>query len=82
MKTIIFCATALTMTGATMAAGSDWTALDREVEALSSSLAPQGGGVAIGGYINIFYANSSDILDPLDVSGFGWDNARIGFSAE
>jgi hypothetical protein len=79
MKTIIFCATALTMTGATLAAGSDWTALDREVEALSSSLAPQGGGVAIGGYINIFYINSSDIGD---VSGFGWDNARIGFSAE
>jgi len=87
MKTIIFCATALTMTGATLAAGSDWTALDREVEAQSSSLAPQGGGVAIGGYINIFYGNSSDIdftgdefAD--DASGFGWNNARIGFSAE
>jgi hypothetical protein len=79
MKTIIFCATALTMTGATLAAGSDWTALDREVEALSSSLAPQGGGVAIGGYVNFNYNNSDDLGD---ISGFSMDNARIGFSAE
>ena len=60
MKTIIFCATALTMTGATMAAGSDWTTLDREVEALSSSLSPQGGGVAISGYLDLGYT-STDI---------------------
>ena len=78
MKTIIFCATALTMTGATLAAGSDWTALDREVEALSSSLAPQGGGVAIGGYLDLLYTNNSDT----DTSQFGGNNARIGFSAE
>lgn len=78
MKTIIFCATALTMTGATLAAGSDWTALDREVEALSSSLAPQGGGVAIGGYIDLLYTNNSDA----DLSRFGGNNLRIGFSAE
>lgn len=78
MKTIIFCATALTMTGATMAAGSDWTALDREVEALSSSLSPQGGGVAIGGYLDLGYTNNSDT----DTSDFGGNNLRLGFSAE
>lgn len=78
MKTIIFCATALTMTGATMAAGSDWTTLDREVEALSSSLSPQGGGVAIGGYLDLGYTNNSDN----DISDFGGNNLRLGFSAE
>lgn len=78
MKTIIFCATALTMTGATMAAGSDWTTLDREVEALSSSLSPQGGGVAIGGYLDLGYTNNSDT----DTSDFGGNNLRLGFSAE
>jgi len=61
-----------------MAAGSDWTALDREVEALSSSLAPQGGGVAIGGYIDLGYTNNSDA----NTSRFGGNNLRLGFSAE
>jgi len=61
-----------------MAAGSDWTTLDREVEALSSSLAPQGGGVAIGGYLDLGYTNNGDS----DTSRFGGNNLRLGFSAE
>ena len=73
MKTILFTATALSLTGAAMANGSEWSALDREVETLASSLVDNHEGMSFSGYADIWYTNDSDN----DVSGFGVNNARI-----
>jgi hypothetical protein len=72
MKTILFSAAALSFTGAAMANGGEWSALDREVETLTSSLA-QGEGIAFSGYADIWYNHVSDI----DFANFGVNNARI-----
>jgi hypothetical protein len=72
MKTILFSAAALSFTGAAMANGGEWSALDREVETLTSSLA-QGEGMTFSGYADIWYNHVSDI----DFANFGVNNARI-----
>ena len=73
MKTILFTATALGLTGAAMANGSEWSALDREVETLASSLVDNHEGMSFSGYADIWYVNNSDN----DVADFGVNNARI-----
>ncbi|MDA0947561.1 MAG: hypothetical protein O2799_03535, partial [Planctomycetota bacterium] len=60
MKTILFTATALSLTGAAMANGSEWSALDREVETLASSLVDNHEGINFSGYADIWYVNASD----------------------
>jgi hypothetical protein len=59
----------------------DWSSLDREIESLATSLAPQGGGFTVDGYLRSRYANSGDV-EPNgagngDLSGFNVDNARV-----
>ena len=73
MKTILFTATALGLTGAAMANGSEWSALDREVETLASSLVDNHEGMSFSGYADIWYNHVSD----LDFANFGVNNARI-----
>jgi pheromone shutdown protein TraB len=60
MKTILFTATALSLTGAALANGNEWSALDREVEALASSLVDNHDGIQISGYADIWYRNQAD----------------------
>ena len=56
----------------------DWSSLDREIESLATSLAPQGGGFSVDGYLRSRYANSSDVaIGSGDLSGFNIDNARV-----
>ncbi len=73
MKTILFTATALSLTGAALANGNEWSALDREVETLASSLVDNHEGMSFSGYADIWYVNNSDN----DVADFGVNNARI-----
>ena len=49
MKTILFTATALSLTGAALANGNEWSALDREVETLASSLVDNHEGMSFSG---------------------------------
>jgi hypothetical protein len=73
MKTILFSAAALSFTGAALANGGEWSALDREVETLASSLVDNHEGIAFSGYADIWYVNNSDT----DTGDFGVNNARI-----
>jgi len=73
MKTILFTATALSLTGAALANGNEWSALDREVETLASSLVDNHEGMSFSGYADIWYNHVSDI----DFADFGVNNARI-----
>jgi hypothetical protein len=73
MKTILFTATALSLTGAALANGNEWSALDREVETLASSLVDNHEGMSFSGYADIWYLNNGDS----DASGFLINNARI-----
>jgi hypothetical protein len=73
MKTILFSAAALSFTGAALANGGEWSALDREVETLASSLVDNHEGIAFSGYADIYYNNESDA----DTADFGVNNARI-----
>lgn len=63
-------ALAIVACGSVAFAGSDsdeWLELDREVSSLASTLAPQGGGIEVGGLVISRYRSSSDIsilLDP------------------
>jgi hypothetical protein len=56
-----------------MANGSEWSALDREVETLASSLVDNHEGMSFSGYADIWYNHVSDI----DFANFGVNNARI-----
>ena len=58
-------------------ADGDWSELDREVEALTSSLLSEGGGPGLFGRVQSAYLASSDI--PGDLGGFGVADARLGF---
>lgn len=73
MKTILFSAAALSFTGAALANGGEWSALDREVETLASSLVDNHEGISFTGYADIWYVNNSDT----DTGDFGVNNARI-----
>ena len=76
MKKLVFSALALSATTATgLASDSEWTSLDQQIEALTSSLAVDNhGGPAIFGRIRTYYDNNSDA----DQGGWSVLNARLG----
>jgi hypothetical protein len=62
--------------------GSDdaWLGLDRDINALSTSLAPASSGASVSGFIKASYGNSSDIqIGGNDLGGFSLNNARLNF---
>ncbi|MFN0243197.1 MAG: porin [Planctomycetota bacterium] len=60
-----------------------WSALERELDALTAGLAQPNAGPTVGGWIRTRYANSGDVdtdtVTPSsqDLGGFNLDNARI-----
>ena len=84
MKKLVYSAFALSLTTlAGQASESEWSQLDKEVEALSMSLTQDGDGPQLSGRINTIYANSSDIAvgaDDLDkvVGDLAFRRAREG----
>lgn len=93
MKKLVCSAIALSMTSAAgLASESDWSTLDQEVEALTSSLALQNGeGMNMFGRIRTYYVNASDVQEPefdddgnivgfeeSDIGGFNVTDARWG----
>jgi hypothetical protein len=82
MNKFVLSALALTTTGGLAAAGGgseEWLTLDREIESLASTLAPQGSGLTVNGFVRSSYVNSSDLVTPSgnDLSGFNLDNVRL-----
>ena len=80
MKTFLFSVTAISLTGAALANGNEWSALDREVETLASSLVDNHEGITIGGYVDIWYATGDYSVtggDDVDFEEFSVNNARI-----
>ena len=84
MNKFVLSALALTSASGLAFAGSEteeWLSLDREIESLASSLAPQSGGAAVSGFIKTSYSNSSDVtVGANDLGGFSLDHARLNFS--
>jgi len=75
--------TALALTpasGLAMGLGADgeWSDLDREVNALASSLLLKGGGPGLFGRVQTAYRGSSDL--PGGLGGFGVADARLGLT--
>lgn len=82
MNKFVLSALALTTTGSLAAAGTgseEWLTLDRELESLASTLAPQSApGVTVRGFIKTSYANSGDVIvGGNDLGGFNLDNVRL-----
>jgi hypothetical protein len=82
MNKFVLSALALTTTGSLAAAGTgseEWLTLDRELESLASTLAPQSApGVTVSGFIKTSYANSGDVIvGGNDLGGFNLDNVRL-----
>lgn len=82
MNKFVLSALALTTTGSLAAAGTgseEWLTLDRELESLASTLAPQSApGVTVHGFIKTSYANSGDVIvGGNDLGGFNLDNVRL-----
>ncbi len=60
---------------------SDWSGLDREIEALSSTLAPAEGGAKVSGWIHVRWDSSSDFLiGTEDQSGAAFTSIRLNFT--
>lgn len=78
MMKLVYGAAALTLVGTAFASDTDWSAFDQDVEALATSLAGDSTGPNVGGYLQTFYANTSD-TDP-DTSDFGIGRARIAIT--
>ena len=82
MNKFVTSALALTAASGLSFAGSEseeWAGLDRDIENLASSFAPQGGGFALDGFLIASYNNSGDVqVAPSgnDLGGFMIDNAR------
>lgn len=67
------------------AGGSDdWLPLDRELQALESTLAPQDGGIRVGALLRTNYAwfEESPINPGTHYSGFAFDNIRAFFEGD
>ena len=82
MKKLVCSAVALSLTTvAGQASESEWSQLDKEVEALTMSLSQDGDGPNIGGRIYTIYGNSSDRMVGMeDLGGFTVPDARIHLS--
>jgi len=80
MNKFVTSALALTAASGLSFAGpgsEEWAGLDRDIENLASSFAPQGGGFAVDGFLISSYDNSSDIMvGSNDLGGFTVRNAR------
>jgi hypothetical protein len=72
---------------------NEWLSLDREIEALSSSLSQTGGGPEWYGWIRSSWRDSSDLSTPdtspgaavgdtNDVQGFQFDSVRLGVEGD
>lgn len=82
MNKFVLSALALTTSGGLAAAGTgseEWLTLDRELESLTTTLAPQtDSGVILHGFVKSSYVNSGDVdVDGSDLSGFNLDNVRL-----
>ncbi|HVS18383.1 MAG TPA: porin [Planctomycetota bacterium] len=82
MNKFVLSALALTTTGGLAVAGTgseEWLTLDREIESLASTLAPQGQpGVTVSAFIRSSYVNSGDlVVGANDLGGFNMDNIRL-----
>jgi len=82
MKKLVISALAASVASATaLASESEWADLDRDVQALSASMAGlESSGVKLDGYIRATYATSSDIqVAPSgnDLGGFSVNQARL-----
>lgn len=81
MKKLVISALAASMASATaLASESEWADLDRDVQALSASLAGlESSGVKLGGYIRAAYITSSDVTTTSgnDLGDFDVLNARL-----
>lgn len=90
MNKFVLGALALTASTAPSLAGTgteEWTKLDKDIESLASSLAPQTTGAAVSGFIKTSFAGSGDVLVPFDtdgngVIGVGEGNDLGGFSLD
>jgi len=82
MKQFLYGALALSLTTVTgQASESEWSQLDKEVEALSMSLTTGGDGPQIGGRISTYYASSGDFMIGMDdLGGFMVPDARVDLS--
>lgn len=70
----------------TPAAGNDWVSLDKELDALSASLAPQDAapaGIQVGGWIKTSYDQSGDVqVGGNDLSGVNLESIRLNFNGK
>ena len=86
MNIILLGALALASTPSTQPAPSTdgaWLDLDRQLESLAGSLAPEGGGAEVSAWIKTAYRNSGDIqFGGNDESGVSISNARLVFSGK
>lgn len=86
MKKVAFSALALSLTTAAGSASeSEWSQLDKEVEALSMSLAQGGDGPTISGRIFAIYQNSdldAQQVGGEDLGGFSVADARVKLEGE
>jgi hypothetical protein len=88
MKLIPFSAAALVLSGFAVASETDYSSLDRDIEALVSGRLTDNAGPNISGYVQVRYQNSSDLpgeADPAttnDLGGFNIPRARVSFKGE
>lgn len=89
MKKLVFSALALSATSAAgLASESDWSSLDQQIEALTTSLAVDShGGPSISGRIRTYYVNSGDVAGGIgndgkenDLGGFAVADARMALT--
>jgi len=77
-KFILGTLTATLVSTTAFATESDWSGLDREIEALSSTLAPAGEGAAVHGWIHVRWDSSSDFMvGTADTSGAAFSSIRL-----
>jgi hypothetical protein len=82
MNKFVLGALALTMaTTPALATETSWSATDRDLAGLSTSLTQGATGVSVSGFLRSSYASSSDIAGNTagtdDLGGFSIDNAQI-----
>lgn len=74
MNKFVLGALALTASSAPTLAGTgteEWTKLDKDIESLASSVAPQSSGASVNGFVKTSYAGSDDVTVPYDTNGNG-----------
>ena len=83
MKLLTIGAAALALSGFAVASDTDYSSLDRDIEALVSGRLAENAGPNISGYAQVRYRNSSDIMvGANDLGGFTVPRARVSFKGE